>query len=49
MAAPYECARCDKPLKRGDAVVPVYYVDGATFVVQTIDAGRLAHVECPKN
>jgi hypothetical protein len=28
-------------------VVPVYYVDGATFVVHTIDAKRFAHVTCP--
>lgn len=49
MDEPYRCARCGKPLQRQDMVVPVYYVDGATFVVQTIDAKRFAHVECPKN
>ncbi|QDP45045.1 hypothetical protein QDW23_gp27 [Microbacterium phage Stromboli] len=47
MSAPYECARCGKPLKREEMVVPVYYVDGATFVVHTIEAGRFAHVTCP--
>ncbi|QJD49844.1 hypothetical protein QDW19_gp29 [Microbacterium phage AvGardian] len=49
MNEPYCCARCGKPLQRRDMVVPVYYVDGATFLVQTIDAQRFAHVECPKS